>query len=540
MSIGHLLNQIRANEIVLPDLQRDFVWDADQIRLLFDTIMQGYPFGSLLLWETRFLAVPYREFVRDFKTGMTFTPKTKPAGSAMKMVLDGQQRLQSLYLGIDGVRDGKRLYFNVTSGPGTEVDDTDGVPAKYRFEFWQDEDQTNRPKRLVRVADIIAWPPRLEDAEIKKLIQTVGLVDADADRAASNVRLLRRVVNQTDLVPVETIDEEASSADAARSINEILQIFVRVNSGGTTLSGSDLMFSLVKTKWTGARRAFDELLSKVDPDRVLGIDKDFLIRGLLVVADAPVAFEVETIERHWAAMEPKFDGFAAALKSAIDFCREPEVGILSSNLLQPVATLYPLIYYLHGQKNGSVPDKDRKPLRTALYFLLFNEFLRGKDPAARTRWLREVLKKTGSGSVPLPELLGVVAAKQRGHWITTTPEMLNYKPSLALNIVQPHVARQTLSWQARAEVDHIFPQSVYRPRFGALVDDIGNFAFLGKLQNIRKSDQPPWEYFKDVSDEELERDYLVDRALLADDKFEEFVRTRRERIVSAVKAFLGR
>ena len=54
MSIMHLLNEIKDDAIVLPDLQRDFVWDPEQIGLLFDSIMRGYPFGSLLLWQTRF------------------------------------------------------------------------------------------------------------------------------------------------------------------------------------------------------------------------------------------------------------------------------------------------------------------------------------------------------------------------------------------------------------------------------------------------------------------------------------------------------
>jgi hypothetical protein len=539
-SIAHLLNEIRAGEIVLPDLQRDFVWDPDQIRLLFDTIMQEYPFGSLLLWDTRFLETPYREFVLDYRERPTFVPKLKDAGKKMRMVLDGQQRLQSLYLGRYGSHDGKRLYFNVASGPGWKDQETAESTIRYRFEFWQDDERENRPKRLIRVTDILSWAPRAEEAEIKRVVQSIPLEGEEADRAAANMRSLRRLFSQSDLVPIETIDEEAASAEQARNINEILEIFVRVNSGGTRLSRSDLMFSLIKIKWRRARQAFDDLLADVDPDNTLGIDKDFVIRGLLLVADAPLAFAVETIERHWEAMDLKFDSFAAALKSSIDFCRDPEVGIVSASLLQPVATLYPLIYYLSQQKSGSVPEDQRRPLRTVLYFLLFNDFLRGKSPEARLRWLRDLLKTAGPDAIPVDSLLAVIREKQSAHSIVTTPDMLNWRKSLALNIVQPGVRRQTLAWQARAEVDHIFPQSVYREKFPTLIDDIGNLAFLGKLRNIRKSADPPWEYFRDVSDDELQRDYLVDRALLAEDKFEEFVAKRRERILETVRDFLGR
>ena len=120
--------------------------------------------------------------------------------------------------------------------------------------------------------------------------------------------------------------------------------------------------------------------------------------------------------------------------------------------------------------------------------------------------------------------------------------MLGWKIPLALNIAQPDAARETLSWQEEPQIDHIFPQAQYRVKHGDLVDDIGNLACdLGRLRNIRKSDQPPWEYFADVSDEELRDQVLVsDRALLADDRFTTFVEQRRALIVEKVRGVLGR
>jgi Protein of unknown function DUF262/Methyltransferase domain len=131
-SISDLLNQIQLGEIVLPDLQRDFVWDQEQMRLFFDSVMRDYPFGSLLMWETQFHEVLFRDFVRDYKSGMTFSPKAKEKGRRKKMVLDGQQRLQTLYVGAYGSIDGRRLYFNMTSGPGEFDDDSDSPLGSYR------------------------------------------------------------------------------------------------------------------------------------------------------------------------------------------------------------------------------------------------------------------------------------------------------------------------------------------------------------------------------------------------------------------------
>jgi Protein of unknown function DUF262 len=539
-SIAALINEIRSGELALPDLQRDFVWDEGQIRTLLDSIMRDYPFGSLLFWNTQFLEVVYREFTANFSQGQTFQTFVKAPGQKKRMVLDGQQRLQSLYLAFSGTYNSRRLYFNITSGPESQapVDDED-VGRNYRFEFWQD-DEASRPKRLIRVADIIGWADRHEDDEIDAVLMTVAMDGDEANLARRNLRLLRRVFVR-DLVPITVIDEDVIKADQAKSINEILDIFDRVNSGGTRLSRSDLMFSLIKTKWVRAREHFDRLQRDTDKLGLGEINKDFVIRGLLTVSDAPTAFDAAVIEKHWHDIEPKFPAFSVALRTAIDFCRSADVRILSSSLLHPIGTLFPVIYFLSRQKNGSVPDSERMKLRTLIYFLLINGFLSGRSPEARIRYLREVLQANPGPTLPLDQLLNEVARRQRNHAVTTTIEMLEWNPRITLNIAQPTATQDTLSWQEKAEVDHIFPQAVYRPIYGNLVDNIGNLAYLGKLRNIRKSDEEPASYFAGVKDDDLKQHFLIDdRSFLRKDQFEAFVERRRAMLLKTVHDFLGR
>lgn len=456
------------------------------------------------------------------------------------MVLDGQQRVQSLYLAVYGTHCRRKLYLNITSGPGSTVDpDTtdEGLGSLYRFEFWH-EDDTNRPKRLIPVGRIATWPSRLEDAETERVIEEAGLDGEDVSRARSNIRLLRRVLTRSDLVPVETIDDEAPNAASARTLDEVLEIFVRVNTGGTRLSRADLMFSFLKSKWRGARVSFDDLIGKVEETCPLSIDKDFVIRGLLLVTDSPVVYDVANVQRHWQSLEPAFEQFANAVKSTLDFVRSPDVGIRSRSLVQPLPTLFPLVYYLCQFKNGSVPDDQRRPLRSLLYFLLFNSFVRSE---ARIRYLRDEIKKREGTSLPLTNLLHVVEARQKHHYVESSDQMLNNNVRLALNIAQPTICKATLSWQEVPEVDHVFPQSAFRSKYPILIDDIGNFAYLGKLRNIRKSDDLPAEYFRDTPDVELRENFLIpDRALLTPERFEEFVAARRALILERVKAFLGR
>jgi hypothetical protein len=328
--------------------------------------------------------------------------------------------------------------------------ESDSPLGSYRFEFLQDIDA--RPKRLVRVADIIQWDRRHEEDEIAGAITQAGLESSEAVRAARNLRNLRRVFTQSDIVPLETIDEEIINARQARTTDEILEIFVRVNSGGTRLSRSDLMFSLIKSKWTKARVNFDEVIKLVDPDNVVGVDKDFLIRGLLVNSDVSVAFEINAISRQWDKLELQFDGFAPALKSVLDFCRDPDVRVATASLIQPAAALYPLIYFVAKQKNCSVPDESRQSLKTLLYMILFNRFLRGKSPEARIRWLREALQNLRDNRFPLRKFLEVIEKRQTTTWLVTSAEMLNSYQTLALNIVEPSVCRKTYAWQAKPEL----------------------------------------------------------------------------------------
>ncbi len=137
------------------------------------------------------------------------------------------------------------------------------------------------------------------------------------------------------------------------------------------------MFSLLKTKWTSARVSFDGLAKALEHKGPAGIDKDFIIRGLLSVADCPISYEVQNVQKHWESMEKVFDQFSLAVRSAIDFCRSPDVGILSASML-PSMNLYPVIYYLFHFKNASVADAQRRPLRAALYFLLFYSFVKSE------------------------------------------------------------------------------------------------------------------------------------------------------------------
>jgi len=155
MSIQSLLNQIERNEIILPAIQRSFVWEEERIIRLFDSVMRKYPVGIVLLWET-FNNIQYRIFDKVFNKGDIFSFQDNSDLKRVKLVLDGQQRLQSLYLALYGNFTGKYLYFDILSGKDTE----NVAEERYKFEFldpdeakkkntWMKEKFSNVPEQLV-------------------------------------------------------------------------------------------------------------------------------------------------------------------------------------------------------------------------------------------------------------------------------------------------------------------------------------------------------------------------------------------------------
>lgn len=133
--VSYLNNPEQDGGYWLPNIQRPFVWREDQIERLFDSIMREYPIGSLLVWKTK-SEIKRRKFIDNYKQNIKLTDFYVPEDSKQKMlVLDGQQRLQSLFIGLIGSYDKKELCINVLSGELVAPED-----IRYKFEFISQSD----------------------------------------------------------------------------------------------------------------------------------------------------------------------------------------------------------------------------------------------------------------------------------------------------------------------------------------------------------------------------------------------------------------
>ncbi len=179
------------DEVVLPAIQRDFIWEEEKAEKLFDSIMRKYPIGIALLWET-YEDIQYRSFIRDFKAGQPHAYRDNTQRRRLKLVLDGQQRLQALYIGLFGSREGKRLFFDVLSGDSSD----DVAEERFLFYFltpeeaqeWNEaadeearrmEGDPSSPSWVIRVGDLFAMTAR-EKKDLVKRLETDLQLTADS------------------------------------------------------------------------------------------------------------------------------------------------------------------------------------------------------------------------------------------------------------------------------------------------------------------------------------------------------------------------
>ena len=352
-TIKGTIDLVQRHEYVLPAIQREFVWKPDQIERLFDSIMQGYPFGTFLLWKVEEKnAARYRfyDFVREYhQKDNPHCPPLPEQNRAVTAVLDGQQRLTALNIGLCGsmaVKDPGKWWNNPNAFPvrhlhldllGSTEPNEEG--ESYRFEFLTDKQVEQADPTTTcwfKVADILGiehGPPMLRwlNARLKQ---------EQLDQAYTALDRLHDVVHKDHLV--------AYYEEKTQDLSTVLNIFIRMNSGGTVLSYSDLLLSIAVAQWE-KRDARDEIHSLVDELNQQGgqfaFSQDLVLKAGLVLTDiGNVGFKVENFNReNMMLLEARWPDIRRALLLAVRLIAS--FGFNGQNLRANSAVL-PIAYYL--------------------------------------------------------------------------------------------------------------------------------------------------------------------------------------------------
>ena len=321
-----LLNEIDQGEVVLPAIQRDFVWNPEQTSTLLDSVMRGYPLGIVLLWET-YNDIQYRTFVKDFRSGTVHSFDDNGRQKRLKVVLDGQQRLQSLYLALRGQRDGKSTYFDVLSGQTSDETSED----RFVFELLDVRDATrrnteagqsstasddpeSRPSWWMKASELFAMGLNERAQFARRAGKKLALSDDELLRLEMNLSWFHeRLSSDSNILLASTIDKSLPQESPDRkSEADVLEIFVRVNTEGTPLSRSDLIFSLLKLNWRESAEGLPEFVASINEGNSFELDTDFVIRCLFAVSGLGGRLDLDLLRKR-QNVEKLQDNFAAML-----------------------------------------------------------------------------------------------------------------------------------------------------------------------------------------------------------------------------------
>ncbi|MGI4733369.1 MAG: DUF262 domain-containing protein [Janthinobacterium lividum] len=424
-SIADALKRIQTNEYVLPAIQREFVWWPEQIEKLFDSLMQGYPFGTFLFWKVHPETsgkFKFFDFVRNYhERDAAHCPDLGALpNQALIAVLDGQQRLTALNIGLRGsmaLKLPNKWWNNPEAFPkrtlrldllSSPEPDEEGV--RYRFKFL-DEVQVARDTdaHWFKVSEVLGMSG---GPEMLKKLMARGLQDDALMSAYEILDQLHRVVHTHQLI---NYYEETS-----QEIERVLNIFIRLNSGGTVLSYSDLLLSIAVAQWKDLD-ARDEIHKLVDELNGVGsgfaLSQDFVLKAGLMLADiASVGFKVENFT---AANMQILEKIWASVRSALVRTVELVASFgLNGQSLRADSALLPIAYYLYRRsaRQSYVSHSSFAEDRLAVRDWLFRSIVKasgiwGSGLDTLLTALRDVIAQNGEEAFPADALSRTMAQK---------------------------------------------------------------------------------------------------------------------------------
>jgi hypothetical protein len=537
----------------LPNIQRPFVWSEEQIARLFDSIMREYPISTLLVWKTK-EEVKHRKFIDNYRRDIKLTDFFVPDNRKSKlMVLDGQQRLQSLFIGLKGSYEGRELYLDILSGGNASPED-----IRFRFAF--------RPKDLakwpwVRFKDIISITSKLDPQiaqEVAKL-SPEPLAQSDLEKVLLNIARARKEFVGDDIVTFQELDG-IDSPDTYK-VDDIVEIFIRANSGGTKLGKSDLLFSLLTASWDDADGEMEALLEGLNKGG-FEYDRDFVLKSCLTVLDKGARYEVEKFRDGKTKEEiiTEWEKIAAAIKDVRDWV-VAKTYIRTGKAMPSYQALIPLIYFRY-----HYPEKFK--LAGGLQEYLLRTLITGVFGGSPDNLIDKIVRSIQDAKdFVLPDVFGAIRADGRSLELTSEVLFEQYYGSrtihLFFNLWYKDFDYSPASDENGPQVDHIFPQSLLKtvkdvnPDSGKRNllhyraehrDQIANCMLLTAAENgfSDKTDTPPGEWFAPQRfDSKEQRARYMDLHLIPDvaelwelNKYDDFINARKKLIQEKFKYML--
>ncbi|OLQ60570.1 hypothetical protein BHU50_06560 [Helicobacter pylori] len=541
----------------LPDIQHEYVWlkkaDEKKIEQLFDSILRGYPIGSFLFWKLQKEDIAKNESDSDklnFQLYKFITnyderkPHNEKIGIGeiirddLYIVLDGQQRLTSLYIGLKGTRtlkkkrarndnpnayEEKRLYLNLRYQPNM-----DNPEDNYQFEFHAKTPENDKEHFWFKMGDIL----ELENGVLNYVSEhNLG------NKESELLETLNKAVHDKQLI--------SYFEETEKNLNKVLNIFIRVNSGGVKLSYSDLLMSILTASFSSdIREKMNELVDTLKDKGFPNVGKDQVLKTCLLLIGKDTTFElknfnkknIKEIEENW---EKITDSIYNAAKLLETFGYANYLG--SAYILSSLA----YFYFLNPKMNENDKEQALKFVRNAQITSYFT-------PSTDTK-LNNIANSMKDAQTF--ESFNHNLAKHQTCPLKITNDAIEEMMCSSshdrvfpiLQILYPNLNCKTNTFH----IDHIYPKSKFKKENKKLDKDfyecenhLYNLQLLEGAENQAKKDKDPEVWLKEEYKNEQaigeykKRNYIDPTLKLEWENIKEFRKTREEAIIEKLKEAL--
>ena len=561
-AIGHIHN----NRFLLPAIQREFVWRPHQIERLFDSLMRGYPIGSFLFWRVDPETAKNYSFYQFITNYDQRTPHNSVHGApstvpGLKAVLDGQQRLTALNVGLYGSGRWKlprlwwnnprafperRLYLNLLAAR-MENDEE----LSYKFSLLPekeagDRNSMNDHEHWYRVGDILVVE---HAADLIDVVYDLGLTETREPHKMLN--RLHSVVHSDRIVSAyEEVDQNPE---------RVLNIFVRANKGGTPLSYSDMLLSMAVAQWekVEARKEIHALVDEIkNIGRGFPFNHDFVLKACLMLGDSKsIRFKVENFKKsRIGALQDQWDRIRNTITETVELVSS--FGYSGQSLTSSSALL-PISYYLHHRRSPLSVD-DRKAIRDWLIRSLLKRGIWSSGVDNLLVTIRRAIQETTYHD-SFPSHV-IEKAMPPGKKLTFTEEELQDLADTAydgrayslLFLLYDFVDVDT----NRFHIDHVFPRALMTPArlkkagineenipaYRARVNRLANLQLLEGSINTSKGAKPPADWLREQYSEKESQHYCrlhdLGEVPTEIEGFLDFYENRRGRILERLRHIL--
>ena len=519
MKIGVILDQIDLGSIALPEFQRGYVWNRDQVRGLMQSLYRGHPVGSLLVWVTPTHVANVRG------------DQGLPAGF-VKLLLDGQQRITSLY----GLVRGKApAFFEGNARAFTDL----------RFHLGDEVFSFYQP---LKMRDDPLW------IDVTELLQQGAGVAVQRFVAEPEYRdriggFLNRLNRIDGIKEIDLHIEEVTGGD--KTIDVVVDIFNRVNSGGTKLSKGDLALAKVCAGWPEARaRLNGELKRWANTGYYFKLE--LLLRSITTTLTGEAMFsalagvESSAFRKGLATTSGHVDRLLNLIGSRLGLDHDR---VLGGRYALPLMARYLEL------RGGAIADPGE---RDKLLYWYVHSFLWGRFSVSTETVLNQDLAFIENIEDGLDRLIEKLRQK-RGDLRIHPDDFLGQNRGARFYPLLYMLTRvwQALDWEtgielrghllgnlSSLELHHIFPKALlYKEGYkSAKVNALANFTFLTKETNLKVSDKDPAAYLAAYAEKDpalLSSHWIpLDPELWRLDRYEDFLAARRELLAAAANDFL--